>query len=64
MKPNPETECETERKRKVTVRTYDFGATKPGVNLNKLNQLADELAVEDYLRKAARDQSGGNRPTG
>ena len=30
---------------------------KPGYDPDKLNQLVDELAGEDYLRKAARDDS-------
>ena len=32
---------------------------KPGYDPDKLNQLVDELAVEDYLRKAAKDDSAG-----
>ena len=30
---------------------------KPGYDPDKLNQLVDELEVEDYLRKAAKDDS-------
>ena len=40
----------------VTVRPHDFGRA-PGLDLDRLNQLADELEVEDYLRKAAKDDS-------
>jgi hypothetical protein len=32
---------------------------KPGYDPDKFNQLVDELAVEDYLRKAAKDDSAG-----
>lgn len=32
---------------------------KPGYDPDRLNQLADELEVEDYLRKAAKDDSAG-----
>jgi hypothetical protein len=40
----------------VVVRPHDFGSS-PGVDLDRLNQLADELEVEEYLRKAARDDT-------
>jgi hypothetical protein len=43
----------------IKVRPHDFGATRPGVNMDKLNQLSDELLVEEYLRKAAKDDSSG-----
>lgn len=33
---------------------------KPGYDPDKLNQLADELALEDYLKKAAKDDSAGH----
>ena len=32
---------------------------KPGYDPDKFNQLVDELAVEDYLRKAAKDDFAG-----
>jgi len=32
---------------------------KPGYDPDKFNQLVDELAVEDYLRKAAKDDTAG-----
>lgn len=33
---------------------------KPGYDPDKLNQLVDELAVEDFLRRAAKDDSAGH----
>jgi len=33
---------------------------KPGYDPDKLNQLVDELVVEDFLRKAATDDSAGH----
>jgi hypothetical protein len=41
----------------VSVRPHDFGATQAGLDLGRLNQMVDELEVEDYLRKAANDDS-------
>ena len=35
---------------KYKVRTHSFGAV-PGVDLNKMNQLVDDLEVEDFLAK-------------
>jgi hypothetical protein len=32
---------------------------KPGYDPDKFNQLVDELAVEDHLRKAAKDDNAG-----
>jgi hypothetical protein len=49
-----------EKPRKVMVRPHDFGMSKVGLDFDRLNQLADELAVEDYLRKAAKDDSTGH----
>jgi hypothetical protein len=43
-----------ESRHPVVVRPHDFG-THPGLDPDRLNQLADELEVEDYLRKSARD---------
>jgi hypothetical protein len=43
--------------RQVTVRTHDFGEVRAGLDLDRLNQLVDELAVEDYLIKVAKDDS-------
>jgi hypothetical protein len=39
---------------KVAVRPHDFGPS-PGLDFDRLNQLADELEVQNYLTKAARD---------
>jgi hypothetical protein len=41
----------------IRVRPHDFGATRGGLDLNRLNQLVDELAVEDFLNKSAHDDS-------
>lgn len=41
---------------KVTVRPHDFGPS-PALDFDRLNQLVDELEVEDYLRKAAPNDS-------
>jgi hypothetical protein len=41
----------------VSVRPHDFGATRPGIDTDRFNQIVDELAVEDYLRKSAADDS-------
>jgi hypothetical protein len=43
----------------VVVRPHDFGAMRPGLDGDRINQLIDDLEVEDYLRKAARDDSAG-----
>jgi hypothetical protein len=45
---------------KVRVRPHDFGASKAGLDMGRLNQLVDELEVEDYLRKAAKDAVAGH----
>jgi len=50
----------TEKKHKVIVRPHDFGSSRAGLDMDRLNQLVDELAVEDYLRKAAKDDSAGH----
>ena len=36
----------------VTVRPPDFGATRAGVDINRLNQKADEMAVKAGVHKA------------
>ena len=46
----------TGAKHTVVVRPHDFGPS-PGIDLDRLNQLADELDVEDYMKKATRDDS-------
>jgi hypothetical protein len=43
----------------VVVRPHDFGAMRPGLDGDRINQLIDDLEVEDYLRKAVRDDSAG-----
>ena len=47
------------KKEIVVVRPHDFGAS-PGIDMDRLNQLVDELEVEEYLRKAAKDGSAGH----
>lgn len=49
-----------ETKPKVVVRPHDFGPPPAGLDLDRLNQLADRLAVEDYQRKAAKDDPAGH----
>lgn len=39
---------------RIAVRPHDFGFS-PGIDLDRLNQLADQLEVEDYLAKARKD---------
>lgn len=51
-------EGETKR-HTVVVRPHDFGGS-PGLDMDRLNQLVDELEVEDYRRKADRDDSAGH----
>lgn len=43
----------------VSVRPHDFGLSA-GIDLDRLDQLVDELEVEDYLRKARRDDTAGH----
>ena len=43
----------------VATRPHDFGISR-GIDMDRLNQLADELEVEEYLRKAAGDASAGH----
>lgn len=52
-------ESSTEKKHKITVRPHDFGSMRAGLDMDRMNQLVDELEVEDYLRKAARDDAAG-----
>jgi hypothetical protein len=47
----------TKEKCKITVRPHDFGAMRAGLDMDRMNQLVDELEVEDYLRKAAKDDA-------
>lgn len=41
----------------VVVRPHDFGS-RWGVDMDRLNQLVDELEVGDYSRRAERDSAG------
>jgi len=50
-----------EKPRDVRVRPHDFGSMHE-VDMERLNQLVDELEVEDYLRKA-RNDSLGRKPS-
>ena len=52
-------ENSTEKQHKITVRPHDFGSMRAGLDMDRMNQLVDELEVEDYLRKAARDDAAG-----
>lgn len=47
----------TEKPHRVVVRSHDFGSLTAGLDLHRLNQIVDKLEVEDYLRKAAKDDS-------
>ena len=47
----------SQKKVKIAVRPHDFGAARAGLDMDRLNQFVDELEVEDYLRKAAKDDS-------
>jgi hypothetical protein len=50
----------TKTEHKVVVRPHDFGTSKPGLDMDRLNQFVDELEVEHYARKAAKDDSAGH----
>ena len=50
----------TEMQLQVVVRPHDFGSPRAGLDFDRLKQLVDELAVEDYLRKATQDDSPGH----
>lgn len=52
-------ESTTNEPHRVVTRPHDFGATQTGLDWDRLNQLVDELQVEDYLRKEARDDFPG-----
>lgn len=45
----------TEPPQKAVVRPHDFGASRTGLDPDRMNRLVDEAEVEDYLRKAAKD---------
>jgi hypothetical protein len=40
----------------VSVRPHDFGV-RPGLDLDRLNQLNDQLEVEAYLKREGQDDS-------
>jgi hypothetical protein len=46
----------SEKRPEVVVRPHDFGSMH-GVDMDRLNQLVDELEVEDFLRKARNDSA-------
>ena len=50
----------TEKQHKVVVRPHDFGSLKAGLDMDRMNQLVDELEVEEYLRKAAKNDPAGH----
>ncbi|HEY5791973.1 MAG TPA: hypothetical protein VIS74_01665 [Chthoniobacterales bacterium] len=52
-------EKSTVKPNRVRVRPHDFGLTLANLDYDRLNQLVDELEVEDYLRKAAKDDPAG-----
>ena len=39
------------------VKPFNMGGYMPGIDRNKLNSLVDELEIEEFLRKQARDRS-------
>ena len=45
---------------RVQVRPKDLGQLRPGYDPDKMNQLVDELEVEEYLRKHAKDDPAGH----
>jgi hypothetical protein len=49
----------TSPQQKVVVRAHDFGSSRTGLDFDRLNQLVDELEVEDYLKKEAKDDFAG-----
>jgi len=54
------TDNSTEMQLHVVVPPHDFGSPRAGLDFDRLKQLVDELAVEDYLRKATQDDSPGH----
>jgi hypothetical protein len=52
-------ETDVKKMLNVVVRPHDFGAMHPRLDGDRLNQLADNLEVEDYLRSAGQDDSAG-----
>lgn len=39
------------------VKPFDMGGYAPGIDRTKLGQLLDDLEIEEFLRKQARDRS-------
>ncbi|MEP7363349.1 MAG: antitoxin [Acidobacteriota bacterium] len=39
------------------VKPFNMGGFAPGINPNKLNQLLDDMEIEEFLRKQARDRT-------
>ena len=39
------------------VKPFNMGGFLPGIDPHKLNQLIDELEIEEFLKKQARDRS-------
>jgi hypothetical protein len=37
---------------RILVRPHDFGATKPGTDPGRFNQLVDELEAEEFIAKS------------
>jgi len=48
-----------EKRRAFRTEPWDFGGLRPGIDPNKLNQLADQLEDEEILRKIRRDSGQG-----
>jgi len=41
--------------REIRVRPHDFGKTRAGLDMDRLNQLVDELEVESFLSKIEKE---------
>jgi hypothetical protein len=52
-------ESMTNAPQRVVARPHDFGSSQAGFDWDHLNQLVDELQVEDYVSKEARDDFSG-----
>ena len=57
MRSGLKTAVKEKNRAKFKVVPHSFGF-KPGVDLNRLNQLADELEAEEYVRKMTRQNNG------
>jgi hypothetical protein len=49
----------TAPQQRVVVRPHDFGSSRAGLDFDRMNQLVDELEVEHYLQKEAKDDFAG-----